>query len=447
MQVLHLPVNSLPWYTGGKEVFTHSLATALCHFNIRSQIAFHQNPFTLEPVGHHIIHNLATTVLPATEGAQTRTAIYSCSPSGIPGFRSLLDELQPDIVHFQDFSVGASLSHMRAAKRAGCGIVMTYHSPGQVCTQRALLYRGTRVCDGRLDTSRCTRCRLGVLGVPEWLAGGLARFGDLGFRVDTSSRMGRALTVQATVRLFEKAWAECVALVDRFTVHADWCADLLRANGVPDHKLEIVRSGWHGQAQAQADGKRVMRPRGHGASLRIACIGRADPVKGMHVLVNAVQALPHELPLEINFFGPYWTEPYGRGLLQQIHDDKRFCVPEQLEPAELMRRLSDFDICVVPSLCLETGPLVVLESFAAQVPVIGSRLGGIAESVREGVDGLLFKAGDVSALAGILRRLSDQPNLLEHLRAGIRPPRTMADVAQEMSAIYRGLLSERLFMR
>ena len=81
---------------------------------------------------------------------------------------------------------------------------------------------------------------------------------------------------------------------------------------------------------------------------------------------------------------------YGRELQHQLENDHRFEVKYNLPNDQLLKVLSGFDLCVVPSLWLETGPLVVLESFAAGVPVLGSRLGGIAELVRDGVDGLLF---------------------------------------------------------
>ena len=49
---------------------------------------------------------------------------------------------------------------------------------------------------------------------------------------------------------------------------------------------------------------------------------------------------------------------------------------------------------VIPSLCYENAPITILEAFAFGKPVIGSRLGGIKEMVREGSTGLLFSPGD-----------------------------------------------------
>ncbi|MDP9171223.1 MAG: glycosyltransferase, partial [Acidobacteriota bacterium] len=102
----------------------------------------------------------------------------------------------------------------------------------------------------------------------------------------------------------------------------------------------------------------------------------------------------------------------------------------------------EYDLLAVPSQWLETGPLVVLEAFAAGTPVLGSDLGGIAELVRDGVDGVLVKpAGSVAAWAQAMRRLCGQPELLIRLRAGIRPPRHTREVALEMMPVYRNALA------
>jgi glycosyltransferase involved in cell wall biosynthesis len=99
------------------------------------------------------------------------------------------------------------------------------------------------------------------------------------------------------------------------------------------------------------------------------------------------------------------------------------------------------DIVAVPSRWLETGPLVVLEAFAAGRPVLGTWLGGIAELVKDGADGILLPPDDPSAWAAAIARLAERPPDVARLRAGIRPPRTADDVADEMIALYRDLLA------
>jgi glycosyltransferase involved in cell wall biosynthesis len=86
---------------------------------------------------------------------------------------------------------------------------------------------------------------------------------------------------------------------------------------------------------------------------------------------------------------------------------------------------------------------VVLEAFAAGVPVLGSRLGGIAELVDHGVNGLLVQADSAASWATAISKLCLDGQLLQKLRAGIAPPRRMSEVASEMSSLYASLVSSR----
>ena len=81
----------------------------------------------------------------------------------------------------------------------------------------------------------------------------------------------------------------------------------------------------------------------------------------------------------------------------------------------------------------------IQEAFAASRPVVASRLGGMAEFVTHGVNGLLFEAGDPAALAAALADLLAQPELLAHLRGGIPAVRTTGQELEALSGLYAGL--------
>jgi glycosyltransferase involved in cell wall biosynthesis len=97
------------------------------------------------------------------------------------------------------------------------------------------------------------------------------------------------------------------------------------------------------------------------------------------------------------------------------------------------------DVLAVPSIYFETGPLVVLEAQAWGLPVIGSNIGGIAERVTPGVDGVLVPPNDAGALAKVLRGWVREPARLRALRPR-RRVRTMADAACDTLRTYRELL-------
>ena len=81
------------------------------------------------------------------------------------------------------------------------------------------------------------------------------------------------------------------------------------------------------------------------------------------------------------------------------------------------------------------GPLVVLEAFDAGTPVLGARLGGIAELVTDGTMGS-SRRPEAGGLGRCDRRAcAGRPAEIARLRAGIRPPRTIDAVAGELAAI------------
>ncbi|RIK35080.1 MAG: hypothetical protein DCC57_23685 [Chloroflexi bacterium] len=86
--------------------------------------------------------------------------------------------------------------------------------------------------------------------------------------------------------------------------------------------------------------------------------------------------------------------------------------------------------------------MIIHEAFAAQTPVIATRLGGMAEAVTHEVNGLLFEPGSAADLAGQLRRICDEPGLLNRLRAGVPAVKTVDAEVDELVETYRRLVAQ-----
>jgi glycosyltransferase involved in cell wall biosynthesis len=177
--------------------------------------------------------------------------------------------------------------------------------------------------------------------------------------------------------------------------------------------------------------------------LRLAFLGRFHATKGPHIVVQALRDNP-DLPVQLDLFGVRQGEAgdrYAAQLSAMIADDARIRMLPPIPSAHVIARLRHYDAVVVPSQWLETGPLVVLESFAARTPVIGSDLGGIAELVTGGVDGLLVEPFDSGkAWAGAFRLICNDPAIIDRLRRGIRPPRHSKQAALELMPVYEDML-------
>ena len=92
---------------------------------------------------------------------------------------------------------------------------------------------------------------------------------------------------------------------------------------------------------------------------------------------------------------------------------------------------------VVPSTWYENTPFVVLEAFAAGVPVIASDLGGLSEVVEPDRNGLLFAAGDAAALRAAIERVAGDPAWFADL--DVRPGGGIAECFDRYEAGYTAL--------
>jgi glycosyltransferase involved in cell wall biosynthesis len=102
------------------------------------------------------------------------------------------------------------------------------------------------------------------------------------------------------------------------------------------------------------------------------------------------------------------------------------------------------DVCVIPSLWPETGPLTVFDAFAAGLPIIGTNHAGIAERVRDKVDGLLFNWGDANDLADKIQMLVINKNLLSKLKANIDKKPDFKSMSNELLKLYNSLNAQSI---
>ena len=105
-------------------------------------------------------------------------------------------------------------------------------------------------------------------------------------------------------------------------------------------------------------------------------------------------------------------------------------------PEELRGLMARIDWVIVPSTWWENSPLVIQEAFKFRRPVICSDIGGMAEKVTPGVNGLHFRAGNALDLADRIEEAVETPGLWDQLRSQIEPPATIAETVDRLLATY-----------
>ncbi|MBH8561047.1 glycosyltransferase family 4 protein [Nostoc sp. CENA67] len=355
-------------------------------------------------------------------------------------FSRILEAEQPDLVHLHAFTSGVSLRLVQAAKKRQIPVVFTYHTPTVSCQRGTMMRWGTEICDGKVDLQTCAQCTLQGLGLNLTSAKAIGSLPpQIGRWLGNLNLQGGAWTALRMTELVSLRHTVLQALlseVDHIVAVCNWVRDVLLVNHVPSDKITVIRQGLCQDLPKKAD-------HSHNCTtpiLKIAFLGRLDPTKGIDILIQALQAVP-ELPISLDIYGIARgaNDPYQQELHNLALKDPRISFKAPVATTQVTATLANYDLLAVPSQWLETGPLVVLEAFATQVPVIGSDLGGIAELVESEVNGILVEPASVVAWSQALQRLCQNRDLLMQLKAGIRQPQTMATVAQEMEKIYLSL--------
>jgi glycosyltransferase involved in cell wall biosynthesis len=232
---------------------------------------------------------------------------------------------------------------------------------------------------------------------------------------------------------------ELIDLADGITVGSQWLYDMLMTNSCPERKLALCRPGIDPDLNNALKVTRAPIPAG---PLRISYIGRLHPGKGVETLVEAFAGLPTRTPARLDLYGLAQTDE-DRACAARINSlaatDGRISVLPPVSRSELPRVLLESDIVAVPSIGLETGPLVVLEAQASGASVLGSSVGGIAERVVPDETGILVPPGDVAAWREAMLRLTRDMVELRSRRAPGNV-RTMDDTGEELDYFYRKLL-------
>jgi glycosyltransferase involved in cell wall biosynthesis len=138
--------------------------------------------------------------------------------------------------------------------------------------------------------------------------------------------------------------------------------------------------------------------------LRVGFLGTLAPHKGPHVLLEAWLRLPAGLRARgrLAVRGPALGGPAYEARLLELARAGGAELSGPLARADVPDFLRATDLLVVPSLWFENSPLAIQEAIACRTPLLVSDLGGMAELVTPGENGLRFPAGDVAALAQML---------------------------------------------
>lgn len=165
----------------------------------------------------------------------------------------------------------------------------------------------------------------------------------------------------------------------------------------------------------------------------VGIIGRIAQVKGIEFALRAMASprMPEQTVLNIIGTGPQEARLRREAETLGLGDRVRFLGFRR----DVWRYLSHFDALLLPSLH-EGLPYTLLESMSLQTPIIASRVGGLAEVLRDGETGLLFTPGDVGQLADLIARVISDPAWAREIGARAADEQRRALTLDQMGGSY-----------
>jgi glycosyltransferase involved in cell wall biosynthesis len=325
----------------------------------------------------------------------------------VPEFASLLRKLQPDVVHVHHtLQLGVELLPMIKRVLPATQVVMTLHDYYSICANDGQMHTTAGLPCSTASIDACHRC-----------------FPD---RPATDFRL-RELQIRGALRA-----------VDKFISPSHFLRERFIAWGIAPDRIEVIRNGLPARPRTAA------RQAPDARRDRFGFFGHINRFKGATVALDASARLSrsgvaHQLSLHGS--SAYQAQDTLDGFARSLE-----AAPDAMHRGayardEQARLIAEVDWVIVPSVWWENAPLVIQEAFAHGRPVICSNVGGMAEAVSNGINGLHFARADARSLAQTMQRAIEQPGLWQQLRDGIGPVRTIQDAADEHIALYTGLMS------
>jgi glycosyltransferase involved in cell wall biosynthesis len=333
--------------------------------------------------------------------------------------QTLVQQWNPDVVHAHHFyrlGIDVLLAIKRWCPKARW--IYTLHEFLPICAyQGQLLRRDGALCDGP-TLAGCAEC------LPQ---------------IDRQDLTLRDRFMRLLLEQMDGLIAPSAQLAERF---AAW--------GIPPQKLHVVECPLSDavlepdvavESPLQAVIQEQRPP------CRFGFFGNVQPPKGLDLVLEAMLAVVKDQPLAtLTIFGKipqnldaYPVEQQQSLSLVQSLIRKLGCHCEVIggyQQADIPALMQRIDWVVMASRWLENSPVVIQEARACRRPLLVPGMGGMAEKVAHGVDGLHFRPGDVVDLASLMLRCSQSWQTWNDLHTSIRPPQPLKEIVAAHLSIY-----------
>ncbi len=340
----------------------------------------------------------------------TASLKYFRNWEAIKKLRQLLKDQRPDVAHLHNIAHQLTPAIIKVLKENNIPVIQTLHDYKLICpnyklfTQNKICYR----CRGKKYYNCFTHGCIDGSPSKSFLAMGEMYYND--------------------------SWHKYYELIDLFIAPSRFMKDICVFFGIPEDKIIVLNNFINSQDYQPAGAA-------YQADDYLVYLGRLAYEKGVRTLIEALAKTNVLARLKIVGSGPE-----AKNYLELIKKHKLGDRVELVGPKygqELQNLIRRARAVVVPSLWNENWPFSVLEAMALGKIVIGSRVGGISEMLRDGKDGLLFERGNSAELS----RLIDEVYQNDYSKIGLAARQAAAGYnpqkyLQAILGIYQGLIKK-----
>jgi glycosyltransferase involved in cell wall biosynthesis len=422
MKILQVVHNFIDTNLAGSELYTYYLCRELKKKHAVAVFYYKKNEsnqFDLER-GH--VNDIQTYVARVPTTDLYKWSFLQYRNSAVDDlFMKVLSEFRPDVVHLQHL-LYASMNFPTILHRLGIPMVQTLHDYYLICPCFKLLDYRLRIC----EEVRPIRCFVSILSI-------LHSFGrkHLVRKIVTDFHYCANLFQHTAWKRKRFIKRNVFRHVDLFISPSEFLREKFIEYGLRPERIIYSGNGMNYElTEKYHRGKRnEIEP------MTFGYIGGHQVEKGVPLLIDAFNGIKNA---RLFIYGSGKETEY-----KKMIKSSNIFLKGRVEDHKKAEAFGQLDFLVVPSIWYENAPLTIHEAFMFKVPVLTSNIGGMAEAVKDGINGLHFRVADPGDLRRKMEYCISHPE--EVARMGQNTPRvkSIEENATEIEKIYSRLIPFR----
>lgn len=352
--------------------------------------------------------------------SEARSLIYS--KESLEKFEQLCERVKPDVIHMNLVHRQITLSILDAPYlvKHHVPVLFTSHDYILVCPNYLMLDGSGAVCEACLGGN---------------------------FANCLKRRCVKGSTAKSAVAMAEADWYKrhrTYSKIDRIIAPSEFMRGKLIQGGFPERQVVHLQNFAKNETLEQA---RNTDDKTDWKHPYILFFGRLSKEKGVGVLIDAFEHALPQLPENVRLVIA-GEGPERDALMSKSDHHVEFVGFKQGD--ELLELISSATLACCPSVWCENMPYSIVEALAEGTPVVGSRIGGIPESVIEDETGWLAEPGDISSLSGVLMHAmntaADVPAyraMQQRCRSYVLENCNQSKYMDKLNGLYHDLISQK----